>query len=192
MRLSLDQPSPNLASRQCRKSWLNFGTFTPTELITVPAMFRFSCQLHQLMTTAPLVTQFAAKEYLVFKIGSKPGSRIFAKVFNVLLLLLRLPPLAGSPIISPSFTAVASAPISNHLPHLFVAAGHESGRLLSALLPNIFGLLLLDSAFIHLRPPCPDLQYPVVKASSYDRGSNLFSPRGRRSRQRNINDIRTF
>jgi hypothetical protein len=81
----------------------------------------------------------------------------FRQVFNLLLLLPRLPPLAGFPIISPSFTAVASAPAPNHLPHLLVAAGHELGRLLSALLLNIFGLLLLDSAFIHLRPPGPSI-----------------------------------
>jgi hypothetical protein len=58
---------------------------------------------------------------------------------------------------SPYFTAVASAPAPNHLPHLLVAAGHESGRLLSTLLPNNFGLHLHDSAFIHLHPPGPSI-----------------------------------
>jgi hypothetical protein len=145
MRLSLDQPLQNLASRQWRKFWLNFVTSTPTELITVPAMFRFSCHLQQ------LITQFAAKEYLVFKIGSKPGSRI-------------LSPLAGSPIISPSSTAVASAPVPNHLPHL-LSPPATSRAVSFPLYCRIF------SASICLTPPSstfilPDLQCPVVKASA--------------------------
>jgi hypothetical protein len=80
-------------------------------------MFRFLCHLQQWMTISPLMTQFAAKEYLAFRTGSTPGSRTSEKVFNGGLLPLPLPPhLAGSPIIFPSFTALASAPVHNHLP----------------------------------------------------------------------------
>jgi hypothetical protein len=106
---------------------------------------------------------------------------------------------------SAAASTVSTRRISDHFPVLHrrrfssrsqppasppVAAGHESGRLLSALLQNIFGLHLLDSAFIHLHPPGPSMS--CSESECYDRGSNLFSPSGRRSRQRNINDITTF
>jgi hypothetical protein len=142
---------------------------TPTNLITVPAIFRFSCHLQQLMTTASLMTPLAAKEYLVFKIGSKRGSRIFAKAFNV-LLLLPLPRPSPSSLQLP-FPTTCLASLS--LPATSRAASFP-------LHCRIF------SASIYMTPPSstfilPDLQHPVVKANSHDHGSNLFYPRGRRA-----------
>jgi hypothetical protein len=126
---------------------------------SVPSLLvpHFTCCSQQ-MTTAPSMKQSADKERLKFNTGLKPGSHIFAKVFNVLLLLPQPSLLVGSPIIFPFLTALASAPVPNYLPCLFGAAGQESGSLLSPLFANTFVLLRLDSAlFLLLRPTGPSI-----------------------------------